>query len=201
MTRRSIAVPVAIGVIATVASFAIASRMFTDPYRPTQIGRFLPLVVCLWIAFSSSVQAIGSRVGRGSIPPIMVLLVALVGAPVGCFAAVQTFQMAQEHAVRRVAEQLDPLVQRLLDPSASPLDAIPANPPPGLLVLRSGVEFVVEVDGGSIDIDGSTILYDSKRRRWEQLHHDEKRWKVFRDSVERWSQVYPVVPPANAVTE
>ncbi len=67
----------------------------------------------------------------------------------------------------------------------------------GALHQGSG-RFIIELAGRSIDIDGSTLYYDSATRKWNRFHNDNReRAEAFQTLVKPLApcRVYPVLAP------
>ncbi|MBL8326030.1 MAG: hypothetical protein JNJ89_13845 [Rubrivivax sp.] len=107
----------------------------------------------------------------------------------GVFVAGGLWQLLEQASMARFEAALAPLVAQVHASAASPCPAPGkyAPPPETASYLRSsgwrGVKlpgrvhwnaqrFVVALPGGSMDIDGSTIWYDSTARRWAKFHND-----------------------------
>lgn len=93
-----------------------------------------------------------------------------------------------ERSMARFEQVMAPLIARLeASPDSTCPPAAAAAPDPELAAYidasggigkraelhRAGSRFVLSFRGRSIDIDGSTIFYDSVTRRWRKVHNDE----------------------------
>jgi hypothetical protein len=98
------------------------------------------------------------------------LWTALDGISMGRFERALAPLVAQVHA--RAAAPCPPAAQYVPDPAlAAYLEA--SGAPRAPLNLHHGRErFVLVLMGGSMDIDGSSLFYDSRPRQWRKVHND-----------------------------
>src|SRR4051812_790133 len=114
-------------------------------------------------------------------------LIRLVTVPAGLLLGVALAGWASGRAKARFAEAYQPFVAqvgaRLADPCgrAAELFTIPSvaaynaqtgRGAPTAKLSHDGHRFVLAFGGGSIDIDGSPLYYDSRVERWRSFHND-----------------------------
>jgi hypothetical protein len=67
-----------------------------------------------------------------------------------------------------VERRLEPLVERLESGSPEWREQVPEPEPDGLRVWRDELEFVIAVEAGSGDLEGTTLVYDSEEPGWRR---------------------------------
>ena len=112
----------------------------------------------------------------------------VVTIPIGIVLAAQLATWASEHAMRSFEEAYAPLVSQVgatlakSCSSAAKYFQLPAvasynrragRERPAARLNHDNKRFVLSFFGGSIDIDGSTIYYDSRTRTWTKFHNDD----------------------------
>ena len=112
----------------------------------------------------------------------------LAALPVGVFLAVMLFSAVEPMSMARFEREIAPLVAQIQAgaPVNCPADArYPVDAALNAYLeqsagLRKGTlhqgsgRFVIELAGRSIDIDGSTLYYDSATRKWTRFHNDNR---------------------------
>ena len=146
------------------------------------------LIFCVpGIIFRSAELALVGRSGRpllrGTRSQLRMAAV-LIGVVVGMHLA----EVMSEHSMARFESALAPLVTQLNDArSRSCPPALSRLPGTGVHayldaaggaaqkadLYSDGQRFVLSFRGHSIDIDGSTIFYNSGTQRWRKVHNDE----------------------------
>jgi len=92
-----------------------------------------------------------------------------VCAGVGLVATAVVMDVVLGREVAAVERELEPLVQQLeVGRDEAWREHVPRPEPEGLRVWRSGREFVIAVEAGSGDIDGTSLVYDSTAPGWRR---------------------------------
>ena len=109
----------------------------------------------------------------------------------GILLAGNLLQYAQNSSLRKFNRAYTPLIERIIKKMPEPCDGqyfqIPKiatyNNKVNRLINHKGKpigellynhhRFIVHFQGGSVDIDGSTIFYDSEIKQWQIFHNDE----------------------------
>lgn len=142
-------------------------------------------LLCPGIAFQSFSLAYTWRTGR---PLIRRVLTRVVTIPVGLVIAAMLANWASTLAMRGFEQAYAPFVARI---GTNPADAcraaagyfgIPSvaaynrqagRESPSAKLHHDSQRFVLAFHGGSADIDGSTISYDSAARAWRKFHNQD----------------------------
>jgi hypothetical protein len=176
-----------LSVVLLAAYVAIAGWVFSEqstswPHEGSW-ALFAYLVLCPGILFQSFSLAYTRRTGR---PLTRRALTRVVTIPLGLVIGAALGEWASALAMDGFEQAYAPLVSQLganlSDPCgpAGKYFAIPAvaayneqtGRRPTARLKHDGKRFVLSFSGGSIDIDGSTIYYDSGAGAWRKFHND-----------------------------
>jgi hypothetical protein len=177
--------------VALLAVYALATALIF--YRESRawpsIGSWtglLLIVTCPGLIFQTLRLVYTWRAGRPLPWPILIRLVTI---PAGLVLAGVLMSKAASASTARFTAAYAPMVEKVRKNLASPCGAelrYFADPVVATYnqrtwpraAARAGLRydqarFVMALGGGSIDIDGSTIYYDSVTRKWQQYHNDD----------------------------
>ncbi len=104
----------------------------------------------------------------------------------GLFAAGGLWSAMDDMSMARFESAMAPLVAQVHANSAAPCPPAAryvvgaglagylaeSGPPRAADLAHDKQRFVLALNGGSMDIDGSTIFYDARSRRWRKVHND-----------------------------
>lgn len=112
----------------------------------------------------------------------------MISVIAGLFLIVPVYSVANKTAMKKFQSKYDPLVAQLQaeknDLCRNMSDFIRTRKLKGIkkpkALYYNNEYFILSFHGGSIDIDGSTITYNSKTGQWEIFHNqtEEKRRKL-----------------------
>lgn len=164
------------------AGWAFCEQSTSWPHEGSWLA-FAQFFLCPGIVFQSLVVLYARVTGRALKHRVLVRLGTVplglvIGAALGFWASALAMQ-GFERAYTPFAEQIG---ANLAAPcgGAAKYFAIPAvaaynertGRRPAAKLAFDGARFAVSFSGGSLDIDGSTIYYDSGARRWHKFHND-----------------------------
>ena len=125
----------------------------------------------------------------------LALLLSLIGGSFisgGLSSTMDTFSMARfETALAPLVAQVQakaavpcpPAATYALDPALADYVEDAGAPRSGLKLHHDTGRFVLSANGGSIDIDGSTVFYDSASRKWAKFHNDARERRAGFDAL------------------
>lgn len=196
-SRRSAWVYPSIGLFLSLSSAAfIIHAMFARALFAFQAPYFLGVALASACALGSTLQLaraplrVLQRVPLGAWIPLVVLG-SLFG---GCLCSRCTSDALFDYEIRIVDRTMRPVLDKLSQRSDDVLSAVPSPAPSGLQIYQGASGYLVAVTGGSVNIDGSTLVYDSEEKRWRRI------WGQSSDeAMERRKAVLQrVVPPTPA---
>lgn len=182
---------------ATAAPIVLAGlvlrAMLARALMPAQAGYLLMLMALCSTACWFGLQLCW-RIVRRKNPALWYLFVALLpAAVVGWLGVRGAWVLVEVEEVGLVERELTPLTLALSSGARDWSQAIPSSAPGGLTIWRDGREFLVSVEAGSVDIDGSTLYFDSSLGVWKRFY-DGSEGKEARHFEERTSSMPKVWP-------
>lgn len=123
-------------------------------------------------------------------PPTKKILLRLITLILGFFLAGGLLKYAQNSSLRKMSRTYEPLVAQIQKNMPTPCNGdyfniakiVKYNNTTHLMIAQEGQpigelfhnkkRFILYFSGGSIDIDGSTLLYDSTLKYWQIFHND-----------------------------
>jgi hypothetical protein len=162
------------------------SSTIAQPFAPGRVLAYTLLAPLATIVFHRGLAFLQRRMRRRSGSPASTAslpfeLVKWLGAPIAAvFVCGGLEAFVQERAFLVAREDLGPVVRAieaklsLNEPAPGDiLDALGAAHQVGFVVyLHRERAFVLVALGGSIDMDGEKIYYDSEDRKWRRFHND-----------------------------
>lgn len=161
-----------------IATAALAWQLATAwPYEG-HWAQLLMLFTLAGVAFRT-VQWLHERGGGARLAGRKRLGVRVLAIVVALLAAGAAWQALARLSMARFERAMAPLVAQMHANASSPCPApgkYPLHPQglPGSLAWDTQ-RFIFWTRGGSMDIDGSTVWYDSTTRRWSKFHNDNRR--------------------------
>jgi len=176
-----------------VVAVLVVRAMLARALMPAQAGYLLMLMALGSLACWFVLQ-LGWRLLRGRSPALWFLFAALLPAAVGGWLAVRgAWGLVEAEEVRRVERELTPLSRALSSGAENWSSAIPASAPAGLSIWRNDRDYLIAVEAGSIDIDGSTLYLDSSREGWRRFYDgsEGEEAKRFEERTSSLTKLWP----------
>jgi hypothetical protein len=162
------------------------SSTIAQPLSPGRALTYIVLLPTATVVFHRGLAFWQRRMSSRSTQPVgtaspLIGLVKWLGAPIAAVLLCGTLEaIVEQRATAVVRDDLGPVV-RAIEAALSPNEPVPADIQDALgaadeigFVVYYPREraFVLATRGGSIDMDGSTIYYDSQDREWHRFHDD-----------------------------